>query len=250
MTQLCTIVGAGPGLGAALGRRFEKAGYRIALIGRQLRQLEYVANEISVQEGQVGVFIADAGDEDELATALGRARTWGGDTDILIYNAAAMSEGLASTVSTAGLIADMAVNIGGAITAVRTVLPAMRARRRGTILFTGGGLALEPYPEWTSLAAGKAALRAYAIALHKEVALDNVHVAVVAICGLIEPGGLFDPDLLAEHYWRLHAAPATSRPRELVYLPTGADPFYSDQQAKYRATSRPIRATDIYEVAP
>jgi hypothetical protein len=75
-------------------------------------------------------------------------------------------------------------------------------------------------------------------------------IAVVAICGLIEPGGLFDPDLLAEHYWRLHAAPAMSRPRELVYLPTGADPLYSDQHAKYRATWRPIRSTDVYEVAP
>jgi NAD(P)-dependent dehydrogenase (short-subunit alcohol dehydrogenase family) len=119
----------------------------------------------------------------------------------------------------------------------------VRAKRRGTIIFTDGGLALEPYPSWSSLAAGKAALRAYAIALHKEVAAENIRVAVIAICGIIEPGGLFDPDLLADSYWKVHAIDA-GRLRELVYLPAGADPYYNDPKGIYRSVSQPIRAAE------
>src|SRR5690606_15286885 len=48
---------------------------------------------------------------------------------------------------------------------------------RGTILLTGGGLALEPYPRWVTLAAGKAALRTLAINLHKELLPEGIHIA-------------------------------------------------------------------------
>jgi hypothetical protein len=46
----------------------------------------------------------------------------------------------------------------------------MIRRKKGVIIFTGGGLALEPFPEWTSLALGKAALRNMAISLFKLLA--------------------------------------------------------------------------------
>jgi NAD(P)-dependent dehydrogenase (short-subunit alcohol dehydrogenase family) len=173
--------------------------------------------------------------------AIASAQAWGGEIDVLIYNAAAMHESMASLLTFEAFVADAAINIGGALTSVSAVLPSMRARRFGTILFTGGGLALEPYPAWSALAAGKAALRSYAIALHKEVGADNVQVAVISICGIIEPGGPFDPNLIADRYWELHATAAGRRQRELVYLPTGADPYYSDPQAIYRSASRPIQ---------
>ena len=135
----------------------------------------------------------------------------------------------------------MAVNLGGAICSVNQVLPAMRCRSHGTILITGGGLALEPYPDWTALSVGKAALRSYALSLHKALALENIHVAVIAVCGIVEPGGLFDPDRIAEEYWHLHKETKPDWRRELVYLPEGADPYYNDPSAAYRSTSLPIR---------
>ena len=118
----------------------------------------------------------------------------------------------------------------------------MRERSRGTILITGGGLALEPYPEWTSLSAGKAALRSYAIALHKALTPDDIHVAVIAVCGIVEPNGPFAPDRIAEEYWRLHEETKPNWRRELVYFPEGADPYYNDPTGAYRSTSLPIAA--------
>lgn len=141
----------------------------------------------------------------------------------------------------------MSVNMNGAITSVNQVLPAMRSNSKGTILITGGGLALEPYPNWAALGAGKAALRSYALSLHKALTIDNIHVAVITVCGIVEAGGFFDPDLIAEKYWQLHIEDQSNWRRELVYLPEGADPFYNDGTAKYRATSKPIIGDVISE---
>ncbi len=42
------------------------------------------------------------------------------------------------------LVGDFRVNVGGTLAAVQAVLPGMQARGRGSILPTGGGLALDP----------------------------------------------------------------------------------------------------------
>ena len=239
--SLCIVVGAGPGLGAAIARRFAKADFQVALVARTADRIASSAQTIG-KAGQARGFVADAGNAAALTQALDAACDWGGAPDVLVFNAAVMHETPASALRADGLFKDMAVNLGGAVTCVSALLPKMRERKRGTILFTGGGLALEPYPAWSGLAIGKAALRAYGIALNKEVASDNIHVGVIAICGIIEPGGPFNPDLLAEIYWSSHAAPAGQRQREIVYLPPGADPFYNDPAARYRSISQPIHA--------
>lgn len=242
--MLCTIVGAGSGLGAALGRRFAGEGYRIALVARRPATLAELANEFIDRGHDARGFAGDAASPSSLDEAFEEIRRWAGDTSVLLYNASAMRAGQASDLTPERLQLEMATNLGGAVAAVRNTLPAMRLQRKGTIIFTGGGLAIEPYPEWASLAAGKAALRAYSIALHKEVAAEGVHVANIAICGIIEPGGPFDPDLIADRYWEIHQEAPASFSREAIYLPSGADPFYNDEAGSHRALSHPIVSSD------
>jgi NAD(P)-dependent dehydrogenase (short-subunit alcohol dehydrogenase family) len=122
------------------------------------------------------------------------------------------------------MAADMAVNLGGALSAIGQVLPAMRRRRQGTILLTGGSLAFDPVPAWAALGASKAALRNFSLALGQEVRPDGVHVAMVQICGRIEPGGFYDPDRIAETYWSLHNAKSEALRGEIIYKDTGSPP--------------------------
>lgn len=242
--MLCTIVGAGPGLGIALAGRFLTGGYDVALVSRSPGRLERW-RQAQVQPERVGLFSADAGSPESLAEAFDATRSWRGETSVLIYNAAAMAPNQIASLDSAVIAETMRVDVGGALSCIQEVLPAMRREGRGTILLTGGGLALEPYPEWGSLAAGKAALRSVGLGLFKELLPAGIHVAVVAVCGIVEPGGLFDPDLVAEQYWQLHAQPLDQAQRELVYLPEGADPYYNDPQGQHRETSQPIRAVDV-----
>jgi NAD(P)-dependent dehydrogenase (short-subunit alcohol dehydrogenase family) len=140
-----------------------------------------------------------------------------GAPEVLIYNAAAVREGPPSRFDVDAVYADLRVNLGGAILSVGEVLPAMRQNRRGTILLTGGGLALRPSPAYASLAIGKAALRSYALSLSQEVEAEGIHAATVTVAGFVQPGTYFDPKRIAEVYWALHTQPPGAWDREVVY---------------------------------
>jgi NAD(P)-dependent dehydrogenase (short-subunit alcohol dehydrogenase family) len=54
------------------------------------------------------------------------------------------------------------------------------------------------------LGVAKAGLRNLAYSAAAELAPDGVHVTTVTIRGILKAGTAFDPELIAEHYWRLH----------------------------------------------
>ena len=91
--------------------------------------------------------------------------------------------------------------------------------RPGSILFTGGGLAL--YPEYganaSSLTAGKSALRGLTYAMAKELEPEGIHVATVTIAGTVAEGTAFAPDTIAECYWALHQQPKAQWSTEIVF---------------------------------
>lgn len=242
--MLCTIVGAGSGLGAALARRFASGGCQIALVARSPETTAPIVDALKDAGHDARGFVGDASSPASLDGAFEEIRKWAGDTDILIYNASAMIAGPASELTPERVQLEMAANLGGAIASVCNTLAAMRAKKSGTIIFTGGGLAIEPYPDWASLAAGKAALRAYSIALHKEVAAEGVHVANIAICGIIKPDGPFAPSVISDRYWKIHEELPGSFSREVVYLPKDADPFYNDETGAHRALSNPVVSSE------
>ena len=109
------------------------------------------------------------------------------------------------------------VNVGGALVCAQQVVPAMKGKRAGTLLFTGGGLALDPWPQMASLAVGKAGIKNLAHTLHKELKADGIRVATVTVDGLVKPGaGPLDPTAIADVFFQLHEQPAESGDAERV----------------------------------
>jgi len=95
------------------------------------------------------------------------------------------------------------------------LLPRMADAGGGTFLLTSG--MPTPVPGVLSLSLGKAGVRALAEALHAQFRPAGVHVTAVTIAGAVAPGSAFDPDEIAEHYWRLHTQAADAWEHELVY---------------------------------
>lgn len=244
--MLCTVVGAGPGLGAELVNTFARDGFDVAYLARRPQRVQQALDEFddSDQVGRLRGFVADVNDPAGLGDALELVTAWGGATSVLIYNAARMLADDVDTLSVDELMASMRTNVGAALQTVQHVLPSMRRAGSGTILLTGGGLGLEPYPDWASLGAGKAALRSLGISLHKALAPEGIHVAVLAIAGIIDPAGPLTPHEAAALFRDVHREDRDSWRREVVYLPPGGDPFYNDPVGRYRATSLPVRATE------
>ena len=215
--RVAIVVGAGPGVGQAVARRFARENFKVGLIARRPETLEQQRAELEKTGYRAKARAADAGDASALTAAIRALAAELGPPTVLIYNAAALRQSKASEVSQEALLQDFKVNVTGAIAAVQAVLPGMRKLGKGTILFTGGGLSLDPHPQYASLALGKAGIRSVALSLSKELEPEGIHVATVTICGIVKAGTRFDPDRIAEDYLRLHLQGKGGYEREMVW---------------------------------
>ena len=130
-----------------------------------------------------------------------------------------MAENGPSALDPDRLAEDFRINVVGALASAQAVLPGMLAAGRGTILFTGGGLALDP-TGWlpaASLAISKSGLRSLAFSLNAELAPRGVHVGTVTVAGQIQPGTPFDPDRIAHAFWALHTDPPDDYRAEIIF---------------------------------
>lgn len=215
--KVCAIVGFGTGVSMGVARAFGKEGYALALVARNPAKLIDNAQALKADGYAIGTFTADAGDEASLVQAFTEIRTELGNPEVLVYNAAAFTPGKPSSISSEGLIADFRVNVAGALVAVQQVMSAMQANGKGTILLTGGGLALNPFADASSLAVGKAGIRSLAFSLAQELKDSGIHVGTVTICGTVQPGTHFDPDAIAQSYLALHKQPPQAFETEVIY---------------------------------
>jgi short-subunit dehydrogenase len=205
-TKHVIILGAGPGLGGAIARRFGREGFAVTLVARHDRKLATLAEELRNAGGSVETVAADAADPQGFRTALedvAHSITPG----VVVYNVALIAADNILTSDVERLLSAYAVDVVGAVTAAQVFTPAMRRAGRGTFLATGGHPSVAPQPRYATLSLGKAGLRAAVSLLHDELVADGVHVTGITIGGAITPGGALDPDRIAETYWALHTQP-------------------------------------------
>jgi NAD(P)-dependent dehydrogenase (short-subunit alcohol dehydrogenase family) len=211
------IVGMGPGVSAAVARRFGREGFKVAAIARRADALKEQTDALAVAGVTAQGYTADASDPASLHDALTRVAAEHGAPSVLVYNAAGVRYKPMAQLSADELNADLRISIGGALAAAQAVLPAMREQAAGTILLTGGGFAFEPMAAMASLGVGKAGIRNLAFSLFADLKDAGIHAATVTIGGVVKPGTAFDPDKIAEAYWALHVQPKGSFERELVF---------------------------------
>ncbi len=197
---LTVIVGMGPGMGMALARRFGREGHRLGLFARRAELLTDLVDQLKAEGLDAHGHAVDAGDLAEVKKILTHA-----NPDVLIYNASIFREALPSQLDPEAFITEFRAMGGGFLAAIQAVLPAMKAKDKGSILLTGGGSALSPFASGASLSVGKAAQRSLLLSLAQELGDTGIHAATVTICGMIQEGTAFDPVKLAEHFWQLHA---------------------------------------------
>jgi NADP-dependent 3-hydroxy acid dehydrogenase YdfG len=201
------VIGAGPGIGAAVARRLAGEGLAVGVIARTRETLDGVV--ASLDGAGAHAATADVTDEAGLRAALDALVDEVGVPEVLVYNAARIQMDPFGELGAREQLDAYAVNVVGAMTAIAHLAPRMVA---GTILITSG--MPEAIPEVTSLSLGKAAVRALVDLVAKRY--PGLHVASVTVTGNVAPGTAFDPDVIAGHYWRLHSQPAGAWTREAV----------------------------------
>jgi short-subunit dehydrogenase len=195
------LIGAGPGVGGAVARRFAEGGYHVTLLARSTDGLAKLADALADTGAAVDTLAADASDPEGLRARLGSVYASSGAPGLLVYNASSLAPDSLLTSDVAHLHETYDVDVVSAVVAAQVAAPAMRVGGGGTILFTGGGFADHPVPALATISLGKAALRSAATMLGADLAGAGVRVASITIAGQVAPGTAFDPKRIAETFW-------------------------------------------------
>lgn len=198
--RVAIVIGAGqsPGAGLGIGRattlKLGQEGALVLAVDRELKSAEETAAKV-VEEGGVCIaHQADVTDEKAIAGAIAEARRRWGRVDILNYNVGV------SLVAGDALLADFtevafdrvnAINLRGAIMAVKHVLPVMREQRSGSIVNIASIAAFENTYNLVAYKTSKAGL----VAFTQQVAIQNAEYGIRA--NTILPGVMETPMAMA-----------------------------------------------------
>jgi short-subunit dehydrogenase len=199
--KILLIVGAGPGISLNTARKFGKEGFKVALISRSKESLQKYESELKNEGIEAKGFPGDVSSVESLKTAIESVIKAYGKIEVLLYNAAAGRPGKPTTLSAGQLVEDFKISVAGALTSVKEVVPYMQ---NGTILLTGGGLALHPYADYASLAIGKAGIRNLAYSLHQELSPKGIYVGTLTINGFVQEGTFYSAENIAKAFYGMY----------------------------------------------
>src|SRR3954452_14621356 len=201
------IVGAGPNLGLAVAQRFGREGLAVGLVSRTQSKLDDLAAQLESEGIRSAGASADIRDADALARAIATLAERVGPVEVLEYSPLPAREFMKPILDTDvdDVRGPLEFSVLGAGAAARAVIGPMIAAGRGTLLFTTGGAAVNPYPLRAGVGISFAGEVAYARMLHDELADKGVHVAHTAVGGQIAPGGDHEPAEVADLLWSHHA---------------------------------------------
>ncbi|RDI43735.1 SDR family NAD(P)-dependent oxidoreductase [Aquicella lusitana] len=229
---LAVLIGAGPGLGAAIAKRFARENYIVAMISRHQAPLQTLADEIKESGGMAIAFPADVTQEEDVKSVFTTLRKYG-HPEVLIYNAASKFElnGIGD-IAPDDFIQNWKVMCLGGLLTSQQVLPDMVQQKKGTIIFSGATASLRGGAKLAAFAVGKFSQRALAQSMAREFGPKGIHVAHVIIDGQIatpavlkhfpdRPLNTFlNPDAIAETYWYLHLQDPSTWTHELDLRPS------------------------------
>ncbi len=226
---VCAIVGVGQGNGAAFARRFSQEGYAVALSARSADVIADLARDLP----DARTYPLNAADPLAVTQCFARIRTEMGDPSVLIYNAGGGFWGDVETITPADFELSWRINALGALVASQEVIPAMKRRGEGSIIFIGATASRRGGIRTAAFAPAKAAQRSLAESMARSLWPAGIHVALVVIDGVIDlprtrermpakPDAFFlKPDEIADTVWLLTQQPRSAWTFELETRPFG-----------------------------
>jgi short-subunit dehydrogenase len=180
-SKFVVITGASSGIGEATAKRYGASGARVAVLARDAGRLAAVAESIRKDGGNAtpyAVDLSDSGATEEIAARIARDL---GAPDILINNAGA-GRYLAMTETTADEARAMIeVPYLASFNLTRAFLPAMLARRSGSIAFVTSPASYIAWPRASAYIAARRAVAGLAETLQSELKGTGLVVSLVVL---------------------------------------------------------------------
>lgn len=195
------LTGATGGLGHAIARSLAAEGATLVLTGRRAEVLEPLAEELGAVA--VAADLSRREDVDRLASDHA-------DVDVVVHNAALPASGPLESYAVDELDRALEVDLRAPLVLTRLLVPAMRGRGRGHVVFISSMSAKVPTADASLYAAAKAGLRGFAQGLRPELAPHGIGVSVVF------PGFIRDAGMFADTGVTLPPGVGTNTPQEVA----------------------------------
>ena len=215
--QVAIVVGVGPGLGAALVRRFAKEGLVVAMAARQADRLALLAKETGAR-----AYGCDATVETAVGDLFAAVERDFGRPQLVVFNAGGFVRKPIAELSVDDMERAWRSNCLGGFLVGRAAAQAMLNQGSGTIIFTGATAAMRGGANFAAFAMGKFGLRALAQSMARELGPKGIHVAHTIIDGGIGENAeetKLAPSAIAEAYWHLHRQAKSAWTQELDLRP-------------------------------
>lgn len=186
--KIALVTGGSKGLGRIAVETLARAGADVALCSRHQKEAETVAKETASQTGRNILGLqADVSSHDEIKKMIDGIQSTLGSVDILIASAGINIRKDATLLSESEWDQIVNINLRGAFLTARAVIPGMRKKKWGRIIFLGSALSYIAIPGRTAYASSKAGI----LGLTRAMALENANdgICVNNIC----PGAFKTP---------------------------------------------------------
>lgn len=204
----CIVVGVGPGLGAAVARRFAREGHAAALAARGVDKLAAFVADIDGAGGRARAYRCDGAVEAEVVSLFDKVEAELGPVEVAVFNASGRVRKPIAEIGAEEFEEAWKRGCFGAFLVGREAARRMQPRGHGSIFFTGATAGMKGFAGSAGFAVAKFGLRGLAESMARELHPKGIHVAHFVIDGGIgEDAGnaRLLPDAIAETYWQTHA---------------------------------------------
>ncbi|MCU7738527.1 SDR family oxidoreductase [Priestia megaterium] len=183
------IVGAGPGLGMSIAKKFGKNGFRVALIARNEEKLNHLVIELEQLGIEAASFQADILNKAQISLAFATIKEKYGFIDVVEYSPTPSIDTVTTAldVTEENALYQFQFNVLGAISSIREVLPDMLDKQSGALLFTTGGAAVNPVPMMGNVGIAVSGLRNYIFNLNSELKDKGIYAGHISIGIWMQP---------------------------------------------------------------
>lgn len=176
--QCWWVTGASSGIGEGLAKAAAKHGARIILSGRNMTELERVANEIGADRTLILPF--EVTDFTAIADVVKRATQWAGHVDCLVNNAGISQRSLAADTDFPVYQRIIDVDLLAPIALTQALLPLMIARQSGRLIAISSVAGIVGSPMRSAYSAAKHGIFGYFDSVRAENAHHGISVHVIA----------------------------------------------------------------------
>lgn len=182
------ISGGDSGIGLATAKLLAEEGVRVILTDVDQAKLDDALGTIGAEEGMALAFAADLTKPDDVTNLARQVEEAVGDLDILVHSAGITGEtGFFHEVDDDAWHEVLETNLLAPVRLTRALLPGMRRKRWGRIVFIASEDAEQPYPDEIPYCASKSGLLALSKGLSKTYAKEGILVNAVSPAFIATP---------------------------------------------------------------